>query len=261
LHEDLQGINDITRQSWQFDEVQLVQTVLDSLESKLFNLKQCLTKPGKRRGWINLDGRLLQVMFGKATTADLEGLHSTVNSLSKNQELILHSLYQQVSLFKQLDGVVRHDQETISNLTAIVKDYVIKVQYKLQNTVSRLEWLAKQQQVNTAVISLEFNVMQLEGEIDELFNAFQALGGGKLLISLIIYAKRHSILKNISLALPAGYELVVGSHCTQLPWYHANIRTAMLADFHSFMLIISLPLTTEDRKFQVMRLLAFPSRI
>jgi hypothetical protein len=32
----------------------------------------------------------------------------------------------------------------------------------------------------------------------------------------------------------------------------------MLADFHTFMLIISLPFTTEDRKFQVMRLLAFP---
>jgi hypothetical protein len=98
------------------------------LEGKLFNLKQFLPKPGKKRGWINLGGRLLQVLFGTATTADLEGLHSTVNSLSKNQELISHSLNRQVSLFKQLDGVVRHYQETISNLTAIVKDYVIKVQ-------------------------------------------------------------------------------------------------------------------------------------
>jgi hypothetical protein len=61
---------------------------------------------------------------------------------------------------------VRDDQETISNLTTIVKDYVNKVQDKFQNTVSRLEWLAKQQQVNTAVRIQEFSVMQLEGEID-----------------------------------------------------------------------------------------------
>jgi hypothetical protein len=140
LHEDLKGIYDITRHSWQFDEVQRVQTFLDSLEGKLTNLKQFfLPKPGKKRGWINLGGRLLQVLFGTATTADLEGLHSTVNPLSKNQELISHSFNQQVSLFKQLDEIVRHDQETISNLTAIVKNYVIKVQDKFQNTVSRLE--------------------------------------------------------------------------------------------------------------------------
>jgi hypothetical protein len=142
LHEDLKGIYDITCHSWQFDEVQRVQSGLDSLEGKLFNLKQFLPKPGEKRGWINLGGSLFQVLFGTATTADLEGLNSTINSLSKNQELIPHSLNQQVSLFKQLDGVLRHDQETISNLTAIVKDYVIKVQDKFQNTLSRLERLA-----------------------------------------------------------------------------------------------------------------------
>jgi hypothetical protein len=111
------------------------------LEGKLSHLKQFLPKPGKKRGWINLGGRLFQVLLGTDITADLEGLRSTVNSLSKNQELISHSLNQKVSLFKQLDGVVRHDQETVSNLTAIVKDYVIKVQDKIQKTVSRLEWL------------------------------------------------------------------------------------------------------------------------
>jgi hypothetical protein len=79
--------------------------------------------------------------------------------------------------------------------------------------------------------------MQLEEEIDELVNAFQALGGGKLPITLITFAKLHSILKNVTLALPAVYELVMGSHYSQLPWYHANVTAAMLADFHSFMLI------------------------
>jgi hypothetical protein len=111
------------------------------------------------------------------------------------------------------------------------------------------------------VRSLEFSVMQLEGEIDELVNAFQALGGVKLPISLISFAQLHSILKNLTLALPADFELVMGSHYSQLPWYHANIRAAMLANFHSFMLIISLSMTTEDRKFQVMRLLAFQKRV
>jgi hypothetical protein len=88
LHEDLKGLYDITSHCWQFDEFQRAQTVLDSLEVKLTNLKQFLLKSGKKRGWINVGGRLLQVLFGTATTADLENLHSTVNPLSKNQELI-----------------------------------------------------------------------------------------------------------------------------------------------------------------------------
>jgi hypothetical protein len=79
LHEDLKGIDDITRHSWQFEEVRRDQTVLDSLEGKLTNLEQFLPKPGKKRGWVNFGGRLLQVLFGTATTADFEGLHSTLN--------------------------------------------------------------------------------------------------------------------------------------------------------------------------------------
>jgi hypothetical protein len=55
---------------------------LDSLESKLGNLKRFLPKADRRRGLINAAGSLLQVLFGTATEADMNNLHATVDMLN-----------------------------------------------------------------------------------------------------------------------------------------------------------------------------------
>ena len=86
----------------------------------------------------NLGGNFLQVLFGTATVADLHGLYTAIDTMSKNQEAIVDSVNGQVTLFKKL-GVVQHNQDTLTNLTSIVKDYVLKEQDKFQNTVSRLQ--------------------------------------------------------------------------------------------------------------------------
>ena len=261
LHDELREINNVTRHPLQFEEVQRVRSVLDSLEDKLMNLKQFLPKPEQKRGLFNLGGNVLQILFGTATVADLHGLHTAVDTMSKTQEAIVHSVNGQVTLFKQLDGAVRHNQDTLTNLTSVIKDYVLKVQGKFQNTVSRLEWLMKQQETDNAVRRLEFYTTQLEIQLEELLSAFQALQQGKLPLGLLTFTQLHAILKNVTLSLPSGFELILGSHYSSTPWYFSNIRAAMLADYHSFMLMIRLPLTTGDRKFEVLRTFAFPKKI
>ena len=225
------------------------------------NVKLFLPKPERKRGLFNLGGNFLQVLFGTAIVADLHGLHTAIDTMSKNQEAIVHSVNGQVTLFKKLGGVVQHNRDTLTNLTSIVKDYVLKVQDKFQNTVSRLEWLTKQQETDNAVRRLEFCTTQLEIQLEELLGAFQALQQGKLPLGLLTFTQLHAILKNVTLSLPSGFELILGSHYSRTPWYFSNIRAAMLADYHSFMLMIRLPLTTGDRKFEVLRTFAFPMKI
>ena len=133
LYEELKGKNNVTRPSLRFEEAQRVQMILESLENKLINLKQFLPKPERRRGLLNLGGNFLKMLFGTATVADLHGLHTEVDVMRKKQETIVHSVNRQVTLVTQLDGVVRHNQDTLTNLNAIVKDYVLKVQDKFQN--------------------------------------------------------------------------------------------------------------------------------
>jgi len=100
-------------------------------------------------------------------------------------------------LVKLLDGIVRHKHDTLTNLTSIVKDYVLKFQDKFQNIVFKLEWLAKQEADN-AVRRLEFCTMKLEVQLEELLSAFQALQQGKLSLGLLTLTQLHFILKKKS---------------------------------------------------------------
>jgi hypothetical protein len=47
-------------------------------------------------------------------------------------------------------------------MTAILKDYVVKIRDKFQNTVSRIEWQRRQQEATVAVRNLEFTLIQIK---------------------------------------------------------------------------------------------------
>jgi len=92
LHEEMIEIQNATSQSTQLEEVRRVGKVLDSLENKLSDIKQFLPKTERRRGLVNMAGDLLKILFGTATVSDLNVLHSTVDTLSKNQETVSHAV-------------------------------------------------------------------------------------------------------------------------------------------------------------------------
>ena len=261
LHKEVGEIQNVTTQSMHFDEVQRIQTVLDSLEKKLFNVKQFLPKPDRKRGLINFGGSVLKFLFGAATVSDLGELHSTIDTLSSNQQVISHAVNKQVTLLKQLDSAVRINQDTITNLTCIVKEYVLNVQDKFANTVSKLEWMTKQREVDAALRNLEFAVTQLELQLDELFRAFETLHLGNFPLNLINFDQLHVILTNVTLTLPAGFALPFGSHKPNVPMYYPHLSSAMLVDHHRFMLAITLPLVADNRKFEVLRIHSFPVQI
>jgi hypothetical protein len=71
----------------------------------------------------------------------------------------------------------------------------------------------------------------------------------------------HDIIKNVTLSLPESYELVMGNQLSQVPLYFAKVNAAMLADLHSFVIVMFFPLSIVNRKFEVYQLFAFESRI
>jgi hypothetical protein len=82
--------------------------------------------------------------------------------------------------------------------------------------------------------------MQLELVVGELLEAFHTVMVGKITVNLISFNKLHDILKNVSLRLPEGYELLMGLHFNCMPWYYENVQAALLAD-HNFMLATFFP--------------------
>jgi hypothetical protein len=260
LRTDLNEVEHATRQTTPIGEVQRVRTALDSLENKLGNLKRFLPKADRRRGLINAAGSLLQVLFGTATEAQMNSLHSTVDMLSRKQNEIVHAVNQQVTYLKRLDVNVRLDNEAMANWSSIFKDFALKAQEKFQKVVSKLEWTRIQREAENALREIEFALMQLELTIEELMEAFQTLMMGRIPVNLISFNRLHEILTNLSLRLPGDCELLIGAQFSKLPWYFQNVQAALLADFHSFKLVLFLPLLSVNRRFQRFGIVALPTR-
>jgi hypothetical protein len=149
VNNDLHEISVITRNTTQVEEIQRIKVEVRSLESKLQNVKECLPR-ADRRGLINVAGSAPKYLFGTATDTDLQGLQTTIDELRSKQDNIIHAANQQVTYLRQLDSAVKYDHNAISNLSEII-DYVVKTHEKFQKTVSRWEWVLKQQEALNAV--------------------------------------------------------------------------------------------------------------
>ena len=107
LREDLSQMKEITKRTFPIGELRHVESALSSLESKLAGLKEFLPKVDKRRGLTDAGDSILNALFGVATVVDLSVLHTTIDGMQRKEDSIVHSLNQQISYLKQLDGSVR----------------------------------------------------------------------------------------------------------------------------------------------------------
>jgi enhancing lycopene biosynthesis protein 2 len=115
-----------------------VKSALSTLENKLAGLKEYLPKADKCRGLIDVGGTILKTLFGVATIVDLGDLHTTVDVLQQKEDAIVHSLNQQVTYLKQLDGLVRFNYQAVANMSATLTEIVTKVQEDFQEVASKV---------------------------------------------------------------------------------------------------------------------------
>ena len=160
-----------------------------------------------------------------------------------------------------MERTVKFDHEALANWSFILRDFTMKSQEKFQKTVTRFEWAMKLQEATTAVRQLVFSLTQLELQINELLEAFQTLVTGKMPPRLIQFNVFQDISKNVTLNLPQGYELIMGNQFNNMPWYVKHAKVALLADLYKYMLVLYFPFTIVDRKYELLKVIAFPSRI
>jgi len=260
LHEGLTRAKE-SRRATPVGELRQVDVALSSFEDKLANLKQYLPKADRRRGLINAGGSILKAIFGLATNWDLEGLRTTVDALHSKQGEIAHSMNQQVTYLKQLDGTVRFNHQAIANLSATLKDIAMRSQEKFQEIATKLEWGNLQREAATTIRELEFTLTQLEISIDELINAIQYVMIGRVPVNLINPTMLQDMLKNVALVLPEGCELIIGLSPNNVYLYYEVIQTAMLADMNNFKLVLDVPIKTVSRQYELYKTVVLPTRI
>lgn len=102
---------------------------------------------------------------------------------------IAHSLSNQVTYDKKLDTATNVNANAVANLSSILKDIVIQSYEKFQETTRDIHWLNYtiygQNELYTAVGQLEFALLLMLQEINELLEAIHSVLLGKLPRTLI----------------------------------------------------------------------------
>ena len=109
-------------------------------------------------------------------------------------------------------------------MSSIVKDNIIQSHDKFQEITRDLMWLNvtvyAQSELFSTIRKLEFALLKLIQQLNESSNATQIPIHGSLSISLINLTVLLNILKNLSLQLPSGYELIAGVPAENIHLYY-----------------------------------------
>ena len=81
------------------------------------------------------------------------------------------------------------------------------------------------------------------------------------LISLIHPNTLQGILRNISLQLPEGYELIAGTRTDRLYLYYELVQVSVIGDAHIMKLIFNVPLKSAISQFTLYKVVALPTRV
>ena len=238
---------------------------MNTLQQKLCDFYQILPKLDSRRGLIDFGGTILRTLFGTATLTELHSLHETLDELKSTDSDIAHSLLSQIGYIKNLVSTVKVNAAVIANLSNVVKDIVIQSNEHYRQVNRDLMWLNLtlfgQSRIFTAVRELEFTLLHSIQRIDELFAAIQHAIQGKLSVNLTNPTTLHNILRNVSLHLPEGYELITGTRAENIHLHYNLITVTVLGNVHSVKIVIHVPLKTVDRHFTIYKLFVFSTRI
>jgi len=108
---------------------------------------------------------------------------------------------------------------------------------------------------------MEFTLLQLTQELDEIFDAIQLAISGSLSMKLISPTSLQSILRNVTLHLPEGYKLIAGIRIEDFHQYYKLSKVSIVANFHCTKLILHIPLKSVDYSFTLYKIIILPERV
>jgi len=118
-----------------------------------------------------------------------------------------------------------------------------------------------QSTIYTAVRQMEFTLLQLTQQLDEIFDTIQLAISGSLSMKLISLSSLQSILRNITLHLPEGYELIAGTRTEDIHQYYKLSKVSIVASSHSIKHIFHISLKSVVHSFTLYKTIILPERV
>ena len=109
--------------------------------------------------------------------------------------------------------------------------------------------------------NLEFTLLQLTQQLNEIFDAILLAISGSLSMKSISPSSLQSILRNITPHLREGYELIAGTRTEEIHHYFESSKVCIVVNFHCIKLIIHIPLKSVDHCFTLYKIIILPERI
>jgi hypothetical protein len=246
-------------------ELKQFETYLKMLEDKLQEFHQVLPRSDRRRSLLNFGGAILKTIFGTATISDVHTLQDVFTELRSQISDMSHSLSSQITYVKKLDTIMKLDTEAIGNLSKILRDDMIQAHDKFEQLASEILWLnvtfLGQSKLRAVIRQLEFTLLQLVQQVNELLDAMQLAIQGTLSIKLVNPVTLQSILRNVTLHLPHNYELIAGTNVQNLHLYYSLAKVSVIANAHCVSIVLSIPLKSANRYFSLFRIMTLPTYV
>ena len=117
-----------------------------------------------------------------------------------------------------------------------------------------------QSEIYIAIRRLEFVLLGLGQKLDDLMAAIQCVIQGNLPVKLIGPLTLQDILRNVTLQLPDGFELIFGTKTENMHHYYQVAKEVVVAKVHHVKLMISVPLKAAYHLFTLHRIITLPER-
>jgi len=150
-------------------------------------------------------------------------------------------------------------------MSNIVKNYIIQSHNRFQEIARDILWLNvtvfNHSELLVNIRQLEYALMQMIQKTDKLLKAIRYVMLGKLPMNFINPTTLQNSLRNVSLQLPGGYELILGTKTGNIHLYYEIIKMTAVANVHGIRFIINVPLKADSQLFTLYKISVLPTRI
>ena len=184
----------------------------------------------------------MKTLFGTPVVSDVHELLEVFNELQSSQTGIINSISKQVKYMKQLDALKGVDSGAKANLSSVIEDVVIHSYDKFREVTRDIVWLIViiHNHGNSAVRIRSVAVDPATKRTDGFhkIHTFRRVTSKppQLNSTQLNSTTLYNILRNVSLHLPEGYELLAGTRAENIHLFY-EVQVAVIGEAHCIKLI------------------------
>jgi hypothetical protein len=139
----------------------------------------------------------------------------------------------------------RINVNVVKNLSTIIKNEIVQSHEHYEKMARDILWFnmtfLNHSLLFNLVRQLEFSLLQMTLQVDEMLMGVQHSLSRKLPITIIGPGALYNILRNISVCLPDNYELIGGTKIENIYIYYEVIKVSIIGNSHGIKLILEFP--------------------